>query len=151
MAPRGSREGGSQKGTLWRKIDFWNAFVDRALPYIPHLDSLVWMSLLRHSWDGVVTRSHGRLAKDTNVSERTIRRAMDRLENKGLIRVLKRGGLRVGASTLQLGVRDLRPRGGESEVTRQVAVGPMTTGRGCPAIADTAVTDITDYRSGPGA
>lgn len=70
-----------------------------------------FVPLSRHATDGVVTRSHGLLAEDTGRSARKIQRAMDRLKEAGLIRVVNRGSLRVSASTARLGVRNLlRPR-----------------------------------------
>ncbi len=151
MAPTGSRDNRQNKGRLWRKIDAFNSFMDGAVPYIAHVDALVWLALFRHARDGRVTRSNGRLAIDINVSERTVRRAIERLKRNGLLRVERRGGLRVGASTFAMGVRDLRPKAKPSpRVVGQLVENPQSTGHGCPVIADTAVTDITDDRAAPG-
>lgn len=143
MAQLGSRDDGRRKGRLWKKIKALNNFIDTAGPFLPPLDRYLWLVLFRHATDGLVKRSHGRLAQDLDCSERTIRRAMDRLEERGLVRVVERGGLRVGASTFRLGVRDLRPSQGVAEESEGATAEPMTTGHQCPVIADTAVTDIT--------
>ncbi len=151
MAQPGSRDGGRPKGRLWKKMDAYNAFIDQAFPFIPHVDRLVWLVLFRHAADGVVKRSHSLVAKDVGCSVRTIQRAIDRLRAAGLVRVLKRGGLRVGASTFRLGVRDLRPPQAGAEEGEGANAEPITTGHQCPVIADTAVADITEYIRGPGA
>jgi DNA-binding transcriptional ArsR family regulator len=143
MAQPGSRDDGRRKGRLWKKIEAFNRFIDTAGPFLPELDRYLWLVLFRHATDGTVKRSHGRLAKDLGCSERTIRRAMDRLEETGLVRVVERGGLRVGASTFRLGVRDLRSSQGGTKESDGATAEPMTTGHQCPVIADTAVTDIT--------
>lgn len=143
-----SRDKAPAKGRLWKKIEALNRFVDGTGPKLSHVDFRVWMTMFRHARDGLVTRAHGQMASDIGVSERTVRRAIERLHERKLVRLVSRGGLHVGASTYRLGVRDLRAPKGVPEAVDAAAPEPSSTGHGCPVMADIAVSDITDDRDG---
>jgi hypothetical protein len=91
-----------------RKIQGWNCFVDLVVGGLLPVPALVWAVLYRHATDGVVTRSNTLLARDLDVSDKTIRRAITMLRLKGLLKVVRQGGLHVGPSTYRLAVRNLR-------------------------------------------
>jgi hypothetical protein len=139
---------GKPAGRLTRKIKALNQFIDYSGPELDHVEFRIWMILFRHATDGIVTRSHGLLAKDMSVSARTVQRAIGRLIEKKLVRVVQRGGLHVGASTYGLGSRNRRQPRAEPEAPETAPTEPMSTGHQCPPMADTAVSNITDYRNG---
>jgi hypothetical protein len=142
---------GPQKGRLTRKIKALNQFVDNSGPDLNHVEFRVWVMLFRHERDGLVTRSHGSLAKDMSVSAKTVQRAIGRLIEKKLVRIDRRGGLHVGASTYRLGSRNRRQPKAEPEAPVTAPTEPMSTGHQCPPMVDTAVSNITDNRNGTAA
>ena len=155
MAQHGSPETGPNnsrvEGRLTRKIKALNQLIDYSGPELDHVEFRIWMILLRHATDGIVTRSHGLLAKDMSVSARTVQRAIGRLIEKKLVRVVQRGGLHVGPSTYGLGSKNRRQPKAEPEAPEAAPTEPMSTGHQCPPMADTAVSNITDNRNGTAA
>ncbi len=91
-----------------RKIQGWNCFVDLVVGGLQPVPALVWAVLYRHATDGVVIRSNALLARDLDVSDKTIRRAIAKLRQEGLLKVVRQGGMHVGPSTYRLAVRNLR-------------------------------------------
>ena len=155
MARHGSPETGPNngrvEGRLTRKIKVLNQLIDYSGPELDHVAFRVWVTLFRHERDGLVTRSHGLLAKDMSVSARTVQRAIGRLIEKKLVRVVQRGGLHVGPSTYGLGSKNRRQPKAEPEAPEAAPTEPMSTGHQCPPMADTAVSNITDNRNGTAA
>jgi DNA-binding transcriptional regulator YhcF (GntR family) len=154
-----------------RKMRGWNAFVDWLVPGLPAVQSLVWAVLYRHATDGVVTRSNALLAKDVNVSDKTVRRAITGLRKAGLLQVVRQGGMHVGASTYRLRVRNMKvsqPEPAADELAKREAALTMTAAAGTElaieeasqpetsaghrwvSMAVTAMTDITDNREARG-
>jgi hypothetical protein len=91
-----------------RKILGWNRFVDFLVGGLAPKTALVWAVLYRHATEGVVTRSNALLAQDINASDSTIRRAIAKLRQERLLKVVRQGGMHVGPSTYRLAVRNLR-------------------------------------------
>jgi hypothetical protein len=155
MEQHGSRKTGPDNGRipgrLTRKIKALNQLIDYSGPDLDHVEFRIWMILLRHATDGIVTRSHGLLAKDMSVSAKTVQRAVGRLVEKKLVRVVQRGGLHVGASTYGLGSRSRRQPKAEPEAPATAPTEPISTGHQCPPMVDTAVSNITDNRNGTAA
>jgi hypothetical protein len=155
MEQHGSRKTGPDygriPGRLTRKIKALNQLIDYSGPDLDHVAFRVWVTLYRHERDGLVTRSHGLLAKDMSVSAKTVGRAIGRLIEKDLVRIDRRGGLHVGASTYRLGSKSRRKPKAEPEAPATAPTEPTSTGHQCPPMVDTAVSNITDNRNGTAA
>jgi hypothetical protein len=109
------RHGGKakRKPTRRRTADRFavlNAFVDFALGGLTRNEIAVWLVLYRDTKpDGTARRSQADLARRAGTSDRTVRRALKRLETAGLLKVVYRGGFRRGQSRYR--VRPLRTNG----------------------------------------
>lgn len=98
------RQAGDRFATL-------NAFIDFTAGTLNRADLLVWLTLYRDTRDGTAATSQADIARRCGLSDRTVRRALDRLENAGLVKVVFRGGLRRGCSRYRvLPLADLPPK-----------------------------------------
>lgn len=87
-----------------------NAFVDFTLAGLNRPAVAVWLILWRDTKrDGTARTSQADLARRAGVSDRTVRRAIESLQRRGLLRVAYRGGIGRGASAYR--VRPLPPDG----------------------------------------
>ena len=59
----------------------------------------VWLILYRDSRDGKAKTSQADIARRAGINVRTARRAIERLQRRGLLSIVRRGGLRQGPST----------------------------------------------------
>ncbi|HUY93326.1 MAG TPA: helix-turn-helix domain-containing protein [Pirellulales bacterium] len=88
-----------------------NAFVDFTAAGLPRAETLVWLILFRDTKpDGLARTSQADLARRAGANLRTVKRAVAQLERRGLLKVVRRGGLRQGPSTYR--VKSLEPPGG---------------------------------------
>ena len=80
-----------------------NAFADFTLRTLDRTGIAVWVLLWRDTkTDGLAKTSQADLARRAGISDRTARRAIDRLQRAGLLSVVHRGGLRRGISTYRV-------------------------------------------------
>ena len=79
-----------------------NAFVDFTLGSLTRNETAVWLILWRDERNGTSRTSQADLARRAGVSDRTARRAIERLRRLGLLAVVHRGGLRRGVSTYRV-------------------------------------------------
>ena len=80
-----------------------NAFLDEAVPNLARAELAAWLLLFRHAKpDGVVSASVLDLARRAGCNESTMRRALQRLQAKGLACRIKRGSLAGGPSIWRL-------------------------------------------------
>jgi len=85
-----------------------NAFVDFTLAELNRNEIAAWLVLYRDTKpDGTARTSQADLARRAGTSDRTIRRALDGLKGRGLLKVTYRGGIGRGASAYR--VRPLPP------------------------------------------
>ncbi len=85
-----------------------NAFVDFTLAGLTRNEIAAWLVLYRDTKpDGTARTSQADLARRAGTSDRTIRRALDALKRRGLLKVTYRGGIGRGASAYR--VRPLPP------------------------------------------
>ena len=84
-----------------------NTFVDFTLAGLTRNQIAVWLILYRDTKNGTARTSQRDLGRRAGVSDRTVRRALDRLRRRGLLKVTYRGGIGRGASTYR--VRPLLP------------------------------------------
>jgi hypothetical protein len=85
----------------WSKL---NHFVDHQLPLLPRgAGAAAWLVLFRHAnREHQVSIGAGRLADLLSVDRRTAQRAVQDLLDTGVLRVVRRGGLRGGSNIYQL-------------------------------------------------
>ena len=87
-----------------------NTFVDFSLAGLGRSEIAVWLVLFRDTKrDGIARTGQEDIARRASISERTVRRAIRRLEKRGLLVVVRRGGLSSGPSAYR--VRPLADHG----------------------------------------
>ncbi|HVA50206.1 MAG TPA: helix-turn-helix domain-containing protein [Pirellulales bacterium] len=80
-----------------------NAFVDFTAVSLPRAELLVWFTLFRDTKpDGLARTSQADLARRAGVNLRTVKRAVASLEDRGLLKIVRRGGLRRGVSSYRV-------------------------------------------------
>ena len=80
-----------------------NTFVDFSLATLGRSDIAVWLVLFRDTkQDGIARTGQADIARRAGVSERTVRRAIGRLQRRGLLLVVRRGGLSQGPSAYRV-------------------------------------------------
>src|SRR5262245_8649109 len=97
------------KGKAGERFAVLNAFVDVTLADLTRAGLAVWLVLYPDSGVGPPRASSGDIAHRSGLNRRNVGRAVRRLEGRGLLTVIHRGGLRGGASRYR--VRGL-PKGG---------------------------------------
>ena len=81
----------------------FNAFIDVAMRTVSTTEAAVWFVLYRETKpNGVAKVSQRQIAEAVGVDERTVRRAIDRLRDLGLIEVARRGGIGRGPSSYRV-------------------------------------------------
>jgi Helix-turn-helix domain len=75
-----------------------NRFVDFTLAGLSRAELAVWLVLFRDTRDGTARTSYDDLARRAGCNRRNVGRAVKRLEARGLLEVVHRGGLGRGAS-----------------------------------------------------
>jgi predicted transcriptional regulator len=94
--PRGKPSGAKSKAR--ERFTVLNAFVDFALAELSRADLAVWLVLYRDTRDGTARTSYDDIARRAGLDRRNVGRALRRLEARGLVKTVHRGGLRRGAS-----------------------------------------------------
>lgn len=79
-----------------------NTFLDTTARDLIHSQLIVWMLLFRDARDDVARTSQADLARRSGLSERSVRRAIQALEEKGLLSVVRRGRLAEGPSSYRI-------------------------------------------------
>lgn len=75
-----------------------NAFVDFTAGTLARGELLVWLVLFRDSRDGIARTSQTDIARRAGMTDRTVRRTLRRLELRGLVQTVHRGGIHRGLS-----------------------------------------------------
>jgi hypothetical protein len=89
---------GRAKGKAGERFAVLNAFVDFALAGLSRAEIAVWLILYRDTRDGTARTSYDDLARRAGLNRRNVGRAVRRLEGRGLVQVVHRGGLGRGTS-----------------------------------------------------
>jgi DNA-binding transcriptional ArsR family regulator len=89
---------GKPKGKTGERFAVLNALVDFALADLTRAEIALWLVLYRDTRDGTARTSYDDLARRAGLNRRNVGRAIRRLEGRGLVAVVRRGGLRRGAS-----------------------------------------------------
>ena len=98
---RGRHQGGDRgrpKEKAGERFVVLNAFVDFALADLSRAEIAVWLVLYRDTKEGTAKSAYDDLARRTGLNRRNVGRAVRRLEDRGLVKVVHRGGLRKGVS-----------------------------------------------------
>lgn len=75
-----------------------NTFVDCSMADLSRAEALAWLVLYRDTRNGTARTSHADIARRIGSDPRTARRAVRRLIDRGLLRLVYRGGLNRGPS-----------------------------------------------------
>ncbi len=95
--PKGTPAGGKAKAG--ERFAVLNAFVDFGLADLSRVELAVWLILYRDTRpDGIARTSYDDLARRAGCNRRNVGRALRRLERRGLLKIVHRGGLRRGPS-----------------------------------------------------
>jgi DNA-binding transcriptional ArsR family regulator len=108
-APSSQRHRGKSKGKpesakskAGERFAVLNAFVDCALADLTRAEIAVWFVLFRDTRDGTARTSYDEIARRAGINRRNVGRALRRLEGRGLVKAVHRGGLRRGVSRYRL-------------------------------------------------
>jgi hypothetical protein len=96
------RREGKPKGKTSERFTVLNAFVDFALADLSRGEVAVWLVLYRDTRDGTARTSYDALARRAGLNRRNVGRAVRRLEARGLVKVVRRGGLGRGTSSYRV-------------------------------------------------
>jgi hypothetical protein len=86
------------KAKVGERFGVLNAFVDVALADLTRAEIVVWLILYRDTRDGVVQISWDGLANRGGLNRRHVGRAIASLKDRGLIKLVRRGGVQRGSS-----------------------------------------------------
>ena len=103
MEPTESRNRDSSKSDKPKKqtrdrFAVLNTFVDFSIQSLSRSEMAVWMVLYRDTKDGIAATSQVDIARRAGIHRRTVCRVLKRLEKRGLLTVIYRGGLQRGMS-----------------------------------------------------
>ena len=79
-----------------------NAFVDATAGELSRSEILVWLVLYRDTRIGIAKTSQADIARRAGITDRTVRRAIDKLGKRGLLVLIHRGGLNSGPSKYRI-------------------------------------------------
>lgn len=96
--PSAATPGAGKRRQAAGRFRVLNAFVDVTLAELCRGDIAVWLVLFRDTRDGTARTSQADIARRAGLSDRGVRNALRRLEQRGLLRCVCRGGLNRGAS-----------------------------------------------------
>ena len=89
---------GAARATVAGRFRQLNDFVDVTLRGLTHAERSVWLILFRDTRDGTARTAQADLARRAGIGVRTVQRAVKRLTERGLLRVIRPGRLRGGPS-----------------------------------------------------
>jgi DNA-binding transcriptional ArsR family regulator len=92
---RGKPKGRTAAGERFQVL---NTFVDFTLADLTRAEIAVWLVLYRDTRDGTARTSYDDIARRAGLNRRNVGRAVRRLEGRGLVEVVRRGGLGRGVS-----------------------------------------------------
>lgn len=93
-----ARDGGNAKGKAGERFIVLNSFIDFTLADLSRAEIAVWLILYRDTRDGTARTAYDDIARRAGCNRRSVCRAVRRLEQLGLLKVVYRGGFRRGPS-----------------------------------------------------
>ncbi len=94
--PKGKPDGAKSKAG--ERFAVLNAFADFAMAELSRAEIAVWLVLFRDTRDGTARTSYDDIARRAGCNRRNVGRALRRLEQRGLLKIVHRGGIRRGVS-----------------------------------------------------
>jgi hypothetical protein len=91
-------KGSAHKRKAAGRFRVLNSFVDFTLAELSRAEIAVWLILYRDTRDGEAQTAMADLARRAGCVKRSVARAVQRLEALGLLKVVRRGAFRRGAS-----------------------------------------------------
>jgi hypothetical protein len=91
-------KGREAKGKTGERFALLNRFVDFTLAGLSRAEIALWLILYRDTRDGTARTAYDDLARRAGLNRRNVGRGLRRLERRGLLQVVHRGGLRRGVS-----------------------------------------------------
>jgi len=79
-----------------------NTFVDFSMAELGRSEIAVWLVLYRDIRDDIAQTGQTDIARRSGISDRTVRRALKKLESKGLVKIVWRGRLGTGPSKYRI-------------------------------------------------
>jgi DNA-binding transcriptional ArsR family regulator len=102
---KGERTHARRRGRHYGRFAVLNGFVDGVMGTLPRAAALVWVCLWRDTKpDGLARTAVTDLARRVGGDRRTVLRALRLLTDRGLLEVVRRGGLGRGLSTYRVKV-----------------------------------------------
>ncbi len=105
--PAGRPRRGSPTGG---RFELLNGFIDFDMGALTRGEVVVWMVLYRDARDGSSRTGQADVARRAGMSVRGVQKVIHKLEAKGLVAVVRRGGLGRGPSTYRVGTPPGGPR-----------------------------------------
>lgn len=96
------RDRGKAKRKSAERFVVLNDFVDFTLAGLSRAEIAVWLVLYRDTRNGVADTAYDDLARRAGLNRRNVGRALRRLELRGLLQVVRRGGLNRGPSRYRI-------------------------------------------------
>jgi hypothetical protein len=93
---------GKPKGDAGDRFGVLNGFADFVLAELSRAEIAVWLILYRDTRDGTARTSYDDIARRAGLNRRNVGRTLRRLESRGLVKVVHRGGLRRGVSSYRV-------------------------------------------------
>jgi len=93
---------GKAKRNPSERFKLLNTFVDFSIRHLKESEIKVWLVLYRDTKEGVAKTSQTDIARRGGVSRVTVTRAIKRLEKRGLVQVVRRGGVNRGVSSYRV-------------------------------------------------
>lgn len=100
-------KGMPHSGKTAERFAVLNSFVDFTIAGLSRNEIAVWLVLYRDTKNGTARTSQVDIARRIGTSDRTVRRGIEGLEQKGLLKVSYRGGIGRGMSVYR--IRPLPP------------------------------------------
>jgi hypothetical protein len=79
-----------------------NTFIDFSMGDLDRGEIVVWLILYRDTRDGVAATSQGSIAKRAGMTTRGVQKALGRLIDKGLVKIVVQGRIGKGASSYRI-------------------------------------------------
>jgi DNA-binding MarR family transcriptional regulator len=103
------RRAAAKEKAAGRFHDF-NAFVDGSLAELTRAEMAVWLVLFRDARNGIACTAQEDIARRAGCDRRTVNRALRRLGQLGLVKLVRRGGLDGTVSRYRVCPTPTRPR-----------------------------------------
>jgi hypothetical protein len=104
LSAKSPRAGRRAPGPAAGRFQMLNAFVDGAMAGLSRSELAAWVVLYRDTRDGVARASLADIARRGGMGRRTVARALQSLKRRGLLEVVRKGGLNQGASVYRVRV-----------------------------------------------